>query len=861
MQIQFDRHQQYQLDAVSAVVDLFDGQPLTQTQLDLGVGNQLALDEETMLDNVRRVQQRNGLPSAAPLDGMNFSVEMETGTGKTYVYLRTIYELNARYGLAKFIILVPGVAIREGVIKNLQITADHFRSLYANRPCDYQVYDSRRVAGVRQFAGSHHLQILVINIDALNKKANNIIHKENDRLAGHRPVDLIQAVRPIVVLDEPQNMETEPARAAIASLNPLCTLRYSATHRHPYNLLYRLDPVRAYEMQLVKRIEVDSVRADSDFNQPFIGVSSIEAARSGIRARLAIDVNGENGPVRKTVSVSRGGEDLYEKSNRHESYRGYVVDQIDAGSGSIAFSNGVSLNVGQTQGERADDLMRVQVYETVREHLEKERRCHTLLPVGRRLKVLSLFLIDRVANYATADGRIRRWFVAAYTELARDPRYQPLGLPLVAQVHKGYFAEFRGKPRDTSGKTAADDDAYELIMRDKEKLLSPDEPVRFIFSHSALREGWDNPNVFQICTLNETKSQMKKRQEIGRGLRLPVDETGRRVLDPQINRLTVVANESYAEFARALQSEMAAECGVRLPARMLENKREQRTVRLKPGWCLNPDFGALWERIKHHTRYSLCFSTADLVGRAATAVRDMPALQPPRIRAEKAAIQVGNAGVFHTTLAVRDSAVSAGSLPVPDLLGYLQRETELTRSTLAEILAESGRLADVAKNPQQFLDQALKAIRLTLEELVPDGIVYERITGQEYDMRRLAETSVTGSSSHMLDVNKTIYDAIVFDSEGEAELVRELEACTGIKFFLKLPSWFKVETPFGAYQPGWAVVRQADEPRYLVRATPPGAGSGALRTGALRPGEWARIRCARAHFAALGVGFEHPAGA
>ena len=401
-------------------------------------------------------------------------------------------------------------------------------------------------------------------------------------MSGRKPIEFIQAAQPIVIMDEPQNMESEQARTAIASLNPLCTLRYSATHRNLYNLLYRLDPVKAYDLKLVKRIEVDSVLDDPDFNRPYIHVQSIAVVRNKIRATLKIDVNTNGAPRRAQISINRGGVDLFDHSGERENYRGHIVDEINAGNQSISFTNGLVLNVGQTHGGHGDDVMRVQIRETVREHLEKELRIRNTLPAGQRLKVLSLFFIDRVANYVPEDGKIRQWFVQSYGEISALAKFAVLAPQPAESVHSGYFAATKGIVKDTSGATLADDEAYELIMRDKERLLSMDEPLRFIFSHSALREGWDNPNVFQICTLNETKSEIKKRQEIGRGMRLPVTETGERCFDQTINRLTVIANESYEEFARQLQTEIEDECGVKFEGRIAD-KRKRRVAQLRPG--------------------------------------------------------------------------------------------------------------------------------------------------------------------------------------------------------------------------------------------------------------------------------------
>ncbi len=863
MKIRFDGNQAYQLDAVNAVLDLFDGQPLAAGAFEfslsnerglpseLGIGNELMLDEAALLANLRKVQVRNGIAAADFLDGLNFSVEMETGTGKTYVYLRTIHELHQRYGLQKFIIVVPSVAIREGVLANLRLTQTHFKTLYGNVPIDCWAYDSRQFSLLRQFAAASNLQVLVINIDAFNKTGNNVIHKENDRMSGRKPIEFIQAANPIVIMDEPQNMESEQAKTAIASLNPLCTLRYSATHRNLYNLIYRLDPVKAYDLKLVKRIEVDSVLDDPDFNQPFIQLSSIVATRTKITAKLAIDINTNGSPRRDTIAITAGGIDLFDKSGGRENYRGLIVDEISAEHQYLRFTNGLVLNVGQTHGGRADDVMRVQIRETIREHFEKELRVRTILPEGQRLKVLSLFFIDRVANYVPEDGKIRRWFVEAYQEIAAMPKFRELASMPVEKVHNGYFAVAKGVAKDSNGATLADDEAYELIMRDKERLLSMGEPLRFIFSHSALREGWDNPNVFQICTLNETRSEIKKRQEIGRGLRLPVMETGERCFDPNINRLTVIANESYEEFARKLQTEIEEECGVSFESR-ISNKKERRVAKLRPGWRLNEDFRALWMRIKHRTRYAVDYQPSALIEKAAARLRESDKIEPARIVVQRAGVDMDSKGLSTTLLAVNQARADYQDNVIPDLLGYLQGKTELTRSTLAEILIRSGRLGEVRRNPQQFLDQALNAITAELHNLMINGIKYERINGNEYEMLLFEKNEIAGYLSNMIEVDNSIYDAVVWESEVERRFAEAMSTREDIKMFLKLPPWFKVETPIGTYNPDWAIVKEGEEKIYLVRET-----KGTRDQIALRGSEWDKIQCGKAHFQSLGVDFEH----
>jgi len=602
MKLQFDASQDYQQEAIRAVVDLFAGQPLAETDYEVTTGaatghmfrasNQLLLPPERLAENLRGVQLRNEIEfkSAAAVEGWqisqddgsirlcpHFSIEMETGTGKTYVYLRTVYELCIQYGFRKFIIVVPGVAIREGVLKNIEITADHFAELYNNLVSEHFVYDSKKINRLRQFATGNQLQILIINIDAFRKNfmgtdeelKSNIIYRESDRLSGWKPIDFIRSTNPVVIIDEPQSVDgTEKSQEAIRALNPLLTLRYSATHRNPYNLVYRLDPVRAFQLGLVKQIVVAGAHADGTGNAAFVKVEKIDR-RKRIQAKLRIHVQTDKGIKEKAVTVT-DGSDLYALSDERAHYRdGYIIAEItgEPGNEHIRFQNKIVVRVGEEIGGIRDDLWRAQIRHTIRKHLDRE-----LLLSGLGIKVLSLFFIDRVANYRDYDdsGAPRKGMFAleceaALREFSQDQRYDKLAWLKNEPdaLHNGYFSQDKkGILKDTRGDSQADDDTYSLIMRDKEKLLSIETPLRFIFSHSALREGWDNPNVFQICTLNQTQTTMKKRQEIGRGLRLPVNQNGERIFDPNINRLYVFANESYEDFARALQAEYEVDCGV-----------------------------------------------------------------------------------------------------------------------------------------------------------------------------------------------------------------------------------------------------------------------------------------------------------
>lgn len=578
MKLKF-KNQDFQTDAVNAVADLFAGQEHTHSTFsvevggqgdlfgDLGFGNVLRIDDAAIAVNMRAVQKRNHLPLTDDAAPRQFCIEMETGTGKTYVYTKTIFELHKRYGFTKFIIVVPSVAIREGVYKSLQVTQEHFAAQYDSVPCRYFIYNSAKLSDVRQFATSTNIEIMIINIDAF-KKAENVINQAQDRLGGDTAMRFIQDTNPIVIIDEPQSVDNTPkAKEAVASLHPLCVLRYSATHREKLNLLYRLTPVDAYQMGLVKQISVSSNQVTGGYNQPYVKLLSVSNEK-GFRAKIELDVKSRTGAVgRKCVTV-KPGTDLFLLSGERELYEGYTIAGIDCTPGyeHIEFGNTEEVALGKDIGGVDENVIKkAQIRRTIEAHLDKELRYS-----GLGIKVLSLFFIDKVECYRHEDGTpgiYAKMFEECYAELIAKPKYAPIRERFsadVSKIHNGYFSQDKkGRPKDTKGDTSADDDTYNTIMRDKEWLLSFDCPLRFIFSHSALKEGWDNPNVFQVCTLIEQKSVFTCRQKVGRGLRLCVNQDGERVEDKNINVLHVMANESFAEFAETLQKEIEDDTGVK----------------------------------------------------------------------------------------------------------------------------------------------------------------------------------------------------------------------------------------------------------------------------------------------------------
>lgn len=864
MKLTFESNLEYQQDAIKSVTDLFEGQPLEDSILEFdlkekqksfiqGISNNLILSEEQILTNLQSVQTNNEIKVSDKLDGMHFSVEMETGTGKTYVYLRSIYELNKLYGFKKFVIVVPSVAIREGVLKNLEITHEHFQTLYDNVPVNFQVYDSSKPSTLRGFTTNNNIEVLVINIDSFAKD-ENIINKPNDKLNGQKPVEFIQATFPIVIVDEPQNMETEKRRTAIENLKALCTLRYSATHKNQYNLTYSLNPVKAYDLGLVKQIEVDSIVEENAYNDAFISVESITAAKTKVTAKLTINSNENNGVRKKTITV-KVGDDLYKLSNEREIYvDGYIIEEIDAVNQCISISNGNLLYKGDRQGDLTDEVMKFQIRKTIEEHLKKEKRLNKL-----GIKVLSLFFIDKVANYRSYDsagnpvkGKFAEWFEEIYQEYISKPAFKELDKFRVNDIHNGYFStDKNGRIKDTNGETKADDEIYNLIMKKKEELLDLNTPLRFLFSHSALREGWDNPNVFQICTLNETKSEIKKRQEIGRGLRLAVDQTGKRTYDQNINRLTVIANESYDDFAKALQKEIEEDCGVAFTGR-IKNKQTRTAIKYRKGFEADPKFLEIWGKLKKKTTYRVDYKTDYLITLTAKAIRDLPEIKSPSIRSTKIGITMTDEGIGTNYVGEKVESYGGYAWKIPDVLGYIQSKTELTRSTIEEILSKSGRIVDITINPQLFLDLATQAIKRTLYDLMIDGIKYQKIGGKEYEMALFEaqelEVYLNDFSFKVSDSSKTIYEEFVpLDSGVESKFAKDCESSEQIKFYFKLPNWFKIPTPIGNYNPDWALIFEDEQKVYFVAETKD-TGTAHVDLSKLSGDEQMKIKCGKAHF-------------
>lgn len=987
MQIQFDSSLTYQQDAIESIVKIFKGQEICNSNFTvyspdflaknnlfsnqestnlLGYANKLQITEGQLLENIQHIQLQNGLkPSVqGEIDRnmLDLSIEMETGTGKTYVYLKTIMEMHCRYGFNKFIIVVPTIPIKEGVYKSLQITEAHLKDHYANVNYKYFVYDSSRLNEIRDFATSDQLQIMVINIQAFAKdieddasNTNRILLNYNDKL-GYKPISLIQDTRPIVIVDEPQRvLNTALGKKSVNNLKPLAIVRYSATHREKVNLLYKLDAVDAYNKQLVKQIEVASVKvegaATSGTYLKLIAVSN----KNGFKAKLELDIKGKNGIVKRDTKEIKPGQDLMQIT-KLDQYNGYLVRDIytEKDNEYIDFTNDVEIRLNASVGGMDDvAIKRAQIAKTIEEHLNKELR---LNPKG--IKVLSLFFIDKVSNYRMYDadgnasnGAYAKIFEEEYKKIITRSRYRSLFQEIkdideeVTQIHNGYFSIDK-KPKasntkdkfeyfkDTKGTAKNDEDTYNLIMKDKEKLLSFDSKLRFIFSHTALREGWDNPNVFQICTLKDSGgTDISRRQEIGRGLRLCVNQHGERVYGFDINTLTVMANESYEEFVKNFQSEMEEETGivfgllqphsfsgitvdmdgstpifygqensaslfgyfslkgyvdargkvqdllrndllkgtVDLPEGMpqhikaqvvetlkqvagkleIKKNEDKQVVRVRKEVLLSPDFENLWNRVKYKTTYSVNFDSEKLIEACIKNINERLVISRGKIIYTTASIEITKGGVNATNERTPSySQVEQEVQMLPDIITYLQNETNLTRKSIVRILRGCDNLKYFKINPQKFIEGCIDIIDEQMRLHIVDGIVYKKIGDHEFYSQELFQNEeLTGYlKSNMVASTKSPFEYVVHDSGKESNLAAAFETNDNIKVYVKLPSWFKIDTPLGSYNPDWALLFEKDteEKLYFVVET-----KGTLGVEFMRPAERGKIDCGKKHFKEL----------
>lgn len=986
MKLKF-KTQAYQTAAVQAVVECFKGQPPATAEaisyrIDPGKAKKgvedlfaeggfknadLKLTDIALLENITQVQHQQNLPQSSELvktkvSRVNLDVEMETGTGKTYCYIKTIFELNKQYGWSKFIIVVPSIAIREGVAKSLEITAEHFLETY-HKKARFFIYNSKQLHHLESFSSDAGVNVMVINVQAFAARGadNRRIYDELDDFQSRRPIDVISANRPILILDEPQKMEGSATLKSLEEFKALMVLRYSATHKTTHNKIHRLDALDAYNQKLVKKIAVRgiSVKGLAGTNA-YLYLQSIEiSTKKPPEARVEFEQKLKSGEIKPVVRKLVKTDNLFDLSNGLDQYRGYVVSDINANTDTLSFTNGVELFVGEADGDVNEAaLRRIQIREAIKAHFDKE-----LALFQQGIKVLTLFFIDEVAkyrDYSAADekGDYARIFEEEYQsylnevlDLDETPYIKYLRDIAPAKTHKGYFSIDKKTKRDVDPAVAArgesaglsdDVDAYDLILKQKERLLSLQEPVRFIFSHSALREGWDNPNVFVICALKHSDNTISRRQEVGRGLRLSVNQTGDRMDHPAIvhdvNVLTVVASESYKDFVSALQKDISESLSARpkvadetyftgkvlktatgdvevtpqlakqIYKYLLKNDYSDDTDRItgtyheakKEGTLAplppelqahaeqvyqlidsvfsdsqmfeisddrrpkkNPlnsnfdkqEFKELWNRINRKAAYSVDFDSAELVTKAVNELDKSLRVTPLQytIQTGEQAAQVtydglkdGEAFVLKAT-ETEKNVHSIHSAVKYDLIGKVAEGTQLTRRTTADILKgiSVAVFAQFRTNPESFIAEAVRLINEQKATMIIEHLAYDPVE-DKFDLDIFTAGQTKQDFSKAGDkLKRHIYDYVITDSGIEREFVKELDTCTEVVVYAKLPRGFLIPTPVGDYNPDWAVTFKEGTVKhvYFVAET-----KGSMSSMVLNEIEKTKIKCARKFF-------------
>lgn len=989
MKLKF-KTQPYQTAAVQAVVDCFQGQPPATTEaisyrIDPGKAKKgvedlfaeggfknadLKLTDIALLENITQVQHQQNLPQSSELvktkvSRVNLDIEMETGTGKTYCYIKTIFELNKLYGWSKFIIVVPSIAIREGVAKSLEITAEHFLETY-HKKARFFIYNSKQLHHLESFSSDAGINVMVINVQAFAARGadNRRIYDVLDDFQSRRPIDVISANRPILILDEPQKMEGAATLKSLEEFKALMVLRYSATHKTTHNKIHRLDALDAYNQKLVKKIAVRgiSVKGLAGTNA-YLYLQSIEISSKAPVARVEFEQKLKSGEIKRVVRKLSKGDNLFSDgfSNELDQYRGFVVADINANTDTLSFTNGVVLFAGEATGDVNEaSLRRIQIREAIKAHFDKEQ---ALFQQG--IKVLTLFFIDEVVkyrDYSAADekGDYARIFEEEYSQylnevldLDETPYIKYLKGITAEKTHSGYFSIDKKSKRLANptvisrGENAGlsdDVDAYDLILKDKERLLSLAEPVRFIFSHSALREGWDNPNVFVICFLKhpDYNNEVTRRQEVGRGLRLSVNHLGDRVDHPAIvhdvNVLTVVASESFKEFVSALQKDISDSLSARpkvaneayftgkvlktptgnvevtpqlakqiykyllkndytddtdrITGTYHEAKKEGTLALLPPELQAhaeqvyqlidsvfsdsqmfeisddrrpkkNPlnsnfekqEFKELWNRINRKAAYSVDFDSVELVNKAVVELDKCLRVTPLQytiqtgVQVDQVTVEALKSGdgfkVAETT--VEQNKQSIHSAVKYDLIGKIAEGTQLTRRTTADILKaiSVAVFAQYRTNPESFIAETVRLINEQKATMIIEHLAYDPVE-DKFDLDIFTSGMTKQDFSKAGDKLKhCINDYVLTDSNVEREFVKDLDTCTDIVVYAKLPKGFQIPTPVGEYNPDWAISFREGSVKhvYFVAET-----KGSMSSMVLNEIEKTKIKCARKFF-------------
>lgn len=861
MRLNYESNLEHQSAAVDAVCDIFEGAATTQrenTFWDDGVsGNFLDIPMNKVQQNVKKLTE--GIKDHAPTDDLDFSVEMETGTGKTYVYIKTIFQLHQQYGLHKFVILVPSVAIREGVLATFRDTRQHFSQRFNIEPTVIE-YSSKKLHDIRSFCATSHLSIIVMNKQAIDSDTN-VINAE-DRDDGNL-LERLQAVRSVVIMDEPQEgMDTPNMIRRLTAFNPLFKLRYSATHRHPKNVIYRLPPHEAYNRGLVKKIAVLSIHETNTQSNVAIRFKRLNLSRRSPTATLILNRRMKGGQIaEREITVKR--LDGLEIKSQNPVYNGWYVEDIGTtdlygGKGYVKFTNGEQINEGEKIGSDRDQIFREQIRHTISKHFSRKEQLKS-----RGIKPLALFFIDRVANYIDDGGLIRKLFVEEYT--AKHLEVFGKVATDVDNVHGGYFAQTsKGEFTDNKRSMEASQDIYDRILRDKTRLLSFDDPLEFIFSHSALGVGWDNPNVFTICTLNQSISQIKKRQEIGRGLRICVGQDGNRCFDApetpegqEINLLTIVPNESYHAFVTTYQMELHEELGKHIEVPKIRNaKRPTTKIKRCEKRFNSDDFLHLWQQITKETRCRVYFDEGRLISKGISILSEIVVTENELEISLHQWNEIGERKIkdFHVG-EIRDRA--RGRQTSVNVIGELSRNTALSPSTIVKILSglPIRQREMLSLNPMGFIAEAVTKLRRLAQTEMVRLVKYEK-SGQTLSMEELFAPEVEKNRDLTPTPERGLYDYIIHDSTVEEHMAYKINRDRKVRLFLKLPNTYKIPTPIGNYTPDFALVMEKHDfanPNeetlfYFVIET-----KGTREFDALKPDEQMKIECAVKHFEALGM--------
>ena len=871
--IKFISDLNYQLDAIDSVVGLFDGVLAIPTdRLSFGINSNPEIVSLDLLNrNLQKIQTKNALQvtKVARIEGKelydrpNFNVEMETGTGKTYIFLRTILELNTRYGLKKFIIVVPSVAIREGILANLKLTKPHFQKLYARTPYNFKVFSSDRLTDLSAFCRSNTLEIMVITIQSFNKEDINTLYEKgrDDILIAESGIEMLAQTRPVLILDEPHKMSSELSASAISNLSPLFILRYSATHRDlgKSNLVYSLTPLDAHNLGLVKKIDVIGASVKNEASLPLIKLIDV-VLKPRIKARVLLKAKTAKGVSEKKMMISKA-DSLHEKT-KNPAYQDLIVTNISGEESNtyIELSGGIRVGLDQSRGDTYIQVAKEQIENTIKTHFEKQEKLKS-----KGVKVLSLFFIDEVTDYQEIDESktsgmeelskidvqkylfVRKAFDEAFNRIKKEYPYWNNKEP--KDVRGAYFSA-----RKTFKSISQDKEKIDEILRDKEKLLSFDSPTCFIFTHSALSEGWDNPNVFNICTLRITHSEITKRQTIGRGLRIPVKQEGTRFEDTSENVLTVVANESYEDFARSLQKDYSEDGVISTPP--VENRQNKVISKLRTA-VFSGEFKEIWEKLRVKTCFYSEIHTDELIQTCKDAIRDNLIVKKPIIDIRRARLEFTQKGIETYEKESEPIKQVQITYSIPDAISRISNETGLTRRTVAQMLLESERLKDIFNNPEEFISGATAIIKDQRIKMEVKTVTYHE-TGAIYP-DDIFESEVSSYKNNVIDTSNSVYDRVTCDNPSEKQFAQDLTNDGQVNIFCKLPQKYYVGTPTGNYRPDWAIIYQRkriagelDYKLYLVRETKFGYSSIRGIKKSIPKDEQDKIDCALSHFREVG---------